>query len=193
MKLKYYMRGLGIGIILTTLTFTIVKTDEKLSDEEIIKRAEELGMIMKDDQDSSLEQLLNGKKTSNTTDEITKLPEEPSLTPTETPEEVITPTITLTPTPELTPQATITPTAIPEPTVQGEEISFTIKRGMTSVEVARLLKDVGIIEDDKAFNQYIVSKRKQSNIRTGNFSLPKNAGYDDIIDAITKRKEGSTN
>ena len=51
MKLRYYMRGLGIGVLVTAILMSVTlngKT-EKLSDEEIIARAEELGMVMEYD------------------------------------------------------------------------------------------------------------------------------------------------
>ena len=50
MKLKYYLRGLGIGIVLSTLilSFSINKESKvDLTEEEIISRAEALGMEMK--------------------------------------------------------------------------------------------------------------------------------------------------
>lgn len=50
MKLKYYLRGLGLGVIFTTvilaISFGIHGKD--ISDEEIVSRAEKLGMEMKD-------------------------------------------------------------------------------------------------------------------------------------------------
>lgn len=48
MKLKYYLRGLGIGIIVTTIILMICFSRQKssVSDEEIMKRAAELGMMM---------------------------------------------------------------------------------------------------------------------------------------------------
>ena len=51
MKLKYYLRGLGIGIIITTIILMIANSGYKkeLTDEEIIARAERLGMVMKED------------------------------------------------------------------------------------------------------------------------------------------------
>ena len=51
MNLKYYLRGLGIGIIVTALIMGIVTGGKgrSLSDEEIIKRAEQLGMTMESD------------------------------------------------------------------------------------------------------------------------------------------------
>lgn len=48
MRFKYYLKGLGIGIIFATLIMTVssVIHNNNLSDEEIIKRAEKLGMVM---------------------------------------------------------------------------------------------------------------------------------------------------
>ena len=49
MKLKYYLRGLGIGILITTIIFIIgihVNQDQMFSDEEVIRRAKALGMVM---------------------------------------------------------------------------------------------------------------------------------------------------
>lgn len=49
MKLRYYMRGLGIGIFVTAILMavTIHGKTERLTDEQIIERAEALGMKMK--------------------------------------------------------------------------------------------------------------------------------------------------
>ncbi|WP_026526585.1 hypothetical protein [Butyrivibrio sp. VCD2006] len=47
MKLKYYLRGLGLGTVLTAVIMGIVlgNPGSKMSDEEIIKRAKQLGMV----------------------------------------------------------------------------------------------------------------------------------------------------
>lgn len=46
MKLKYYLRGLGIGIVVTALLMGFAtKGAGELSDEEVIARAKELGMV----------------------------------------------------------------------------------------------------------------------------------------------------
>jgi len=63
MKLKYYIRGLGIGIIITTIVLSIGKRMDKPSDKEIIARARELGMVMKEEiskdiTEENLEQVL---------------------------------------------------------------------------------------------------------------------------------------
>ena len=49
MKLKYYLRGIGIGMIVTTIILMIafaVHKEQPLTDEEIRMRATELGMVM---------------------------------------------------------------------------------------------------------------------------------------------------
>lgn len=46
MKLKYYLRGLGIGIFVTAFICTIAAgSPSELTDEEIMERAESLGMV----------------------------------------------------------------------------------------------------------------------------------------------------
>lgn len=46
LKLKYYLRGLGLGIVVTAVIMSIIKSkDNKMTDEEIMARAKQLGMI----------------------------------------------------------------------------------------------------------------------------------------------------
>ena len=48
MKRKYYMRGLGLGILVTAILCAVAlpKQTQPMTDEEIIARAEELGYVM---------------------------------------------------------------------------------------------------------------------------------------------------
>lgn len=54
MKLKYYLRGLGIGIITATVVFMAASfgKETELSDAEIIERAKSLGMVMSNENDT---------------------------------------------------------------------------------------------------------------------------------------------
>ena len=47
MNLKYYLRGLGIGIVMTAIIMGIASPAKKetLTDKEITEKAKELGMI----------------------------------------------------------------------------------------------------------------------------------------------------
>ena len=52
MKLKYYLRGLAVGIIVTTVILAIVSghSGENMSDADVIARAKQLGMVMSNSQ-----------------------------------------------------------------------------------------------------------------------------------------------
>lgn len=80
MKLKYYLRGLGIGILLTTLVLSMsygTKKNTELSDEEIIERAKELGMTVKNSGVSidydAINESINGSEKENVSDENTEI------------------------------------------------------------------------------------------------------------------------
>ena len=47
MKLKYYMRGIGIGMFVTTIILVIAFSfvGNNMSDKEIIEKAKKLGMV----------------------------------------------------------------------------------------------------------------------------------------------------
>lgn len=216
MKLKYYMRGLGIGIILTTLILTI--GNNTISDKEVIRRANALGMSFKDEEEDKLNKMLgNGGTEEQGVTPVVTLTITPSPTDSEKPASEFTPTPVLTkepePTPTLAPEKETEPTAAPEPTsaakptkeqkpteigklttapksddsgkpVSGSKISFTIKKGMGSGEVADVLVQAGVIKDAADFNQYIIKAGQAGNIKVGAFKIKKNASYEDIIKMI---------
>lgn len=61
MNLKYYLRGLGLGIVMTAVIMGITAPDKErnLTDEEIVEKAKDLGMI----EDSELAEYLEEAKT----------------------------------------------------------------------------------------------------------------------------------
>ena len=97
MKFNYFLRGLGIGIIFGALIVFIASmaTNKKMSDDEIIKKAEELGMVMETATSSDAD-LINDKKTAEeitseqTTSEKTELTTEDKTTEDKTTEKKTT-------------------------------------------------------------------------------------------------------
>lgn len=77
MKLKYYLRGFGLGIILTAVIMIIVTHSNRnnLSNAEIINKAESLGMVMSDkssktkdtNKGSTIKQQIKDEETNQTT------------------------------------------------------------------------------------------------------------------------------
>lgn len=57
MRFKYYLRGCGLGILFTSIVLTVAfhtRGVKEISDEEVIRRAEALGMVM-DEESEDLE------------------------------------------------------------------------------------------------------------------------------------------
>lgn len=69
MKFKYYLRGAGIGIIVTAVILSAASLfQDRMSDAEIIQRAMELGMVMEEGSGGTLADISNqGNSGSNTT------------------------------------------------------------------------------------------------------------------------------
>ncbi len=101
MKRKYYMRGLGVGILVTAILCAIAlpKKTEPMTDAEVIARAKELGY--------------EKSEGGVTADDIDKIKEKVSGTPGVTEEPEGTPTVTEEP--EGTPGPTASPVPTPEP------------------------------------------------------------------------------
>ena len=63
MKLKYYLRGLAVGILVTTVVLMIAGKGHgtTMTDDEVIARAKQLGMVMEDSKTGDKEDLFSGK------------------------------------------------------------------------------------------------------------------------------------
>lgn len=176
MKLKYYLRGLGIGILVTAAILTIVyHTKGSMTDAQIKKRAAELGMVMTSEQEDTL---------------FSKEPTSEETTIAETTAEEVTteePTTEGTTTEEVTTEApTEAPTEPPatEPVVN--EAVLTITQGMYSESVAAELARLGIISSQKEFNAYLVNNGYAERIQTGDFRVRADMSYDEIARIITR-------
>jgi len=238
MKLKYYMRGLGIGILLTTLLFALSGYQKKLSDQEIIERAEKLGMVTAAKEEDPLDKVLGdmvpekekdteettpaaettleagttpgaaeGKTTEPTTDAGGKTMEpsgesdagKTTETNGESPEGKTTDSngepaegqaAGQTSEQNMKPAEgkTTNSSAATETDAQTgySEVTITIKQGMTSDSVSKLLYKAGIVDDAKEFNNYIIKAGKSTKILIGEFTIRKGASYDDIIKMIAE-------
>lgn len=128
MNLKSYLRGIGIGILVTCAVFIISGAGDKkpdMSDDMIKARAKELGMV---EAASTLADVGNNAVTPEIKEEseaasptIEAIEETPEVTEAE-PTKEAEPTVEVTPTSEPTKEVlpTPTPTPTPEPTKEAE-------------------------------------------------------------------------
>lgn len=203
MKRKYFLRGLGAGIVLSAAVMGVTSSKADLTDEEIRKRALELGMIEKPD---ALESIL--KETKNpyvTTGAAMKTTNNfqvnastgfPTVIPTKTSKPVgtqssIKPVSTqksvFTPKPEITKKPEITSNPVKKTSVPEKEyIEVTILGGMWSDEIAQTFERLELVDDAKAFDNYLCDNNYASLIRVGSYEIPKGATYEEIAKIITK-------
>ena len=65
MRFKYYLRGAGIGVIVATLVLSIAFLfHDNISDEEVIRRAMKLGMVMQENTPGTLADMQQGDASS---------------------------------------------------------------------------------------------------------------------------------
>ena len=195
MKLKYYLRGLGIGMAVTALILGISfsgrqgQEAQTLTDEQIRERASELGMM--DSSKLTLAALQNSAQPQPTMEpEVT---EEPKLTadpetttePEATAEPETTAELETTAEPEMTtePEATEEPELITAP--EQSQTTITIKKGSDSGSVSRMFYEAGLVENAKAFDNYLRNNGYSRSINPGIYEIAPGTSEEEIAKIIT--------
>ncbi len=192
MKLKYYLRGLGIGIIGTAIVMGIALSGKKetLSDEEIIERAEVLGMVMEgelgpdredpeqennsEDPGTTQESQPNGEgegdggqdRGEDNGDDSSQEPDEELDSESQDSEIVQQPS-----------------------GEDGGVVELEIKEGEFSDVISKKLYQAGLIPDAEKFNTYMTQKGVDDSLRIGVHLIPMGASADEIIDILKARPQ----
>ena len=176
MKLKYYLRGLGIGILVTAVIMGVTQGSRKetLSDREIRERAAALGMV---EPGNSLADLEAAETPAAT--EIPEAAETPAAT--EIPEAAETPAATE------TPEVTARPTQKPAEEEEGSSYTFEIQAGDSSYQVAYRLQQAGLVADARDFDNYLCSKGYDRKLKTGSYEIPETATEEEISEILCGR------
>ena len=202
MKLKYYLRGLGIGMIVTALILGISfsnrqdQTSQIMTDDQIRERAAELGMV--DSSELTLAALQNSAKqpTEGTPEETTQTQEqnnieaEPETTvPAET-QATVEPETTQESEATTEPEKTAGPETTAEPEVteapqRTQTASITIQRGDDSGSVSRWLYEAGLVENAKAFDNYLCNNGYSRSINPGTYEIAPGTSEEEIAKIIT--------
>ncbi len=209
-RLKYYLRALGIGIIVTALLMGYSQKPPQMSDEEILRRAAELELegqreVLADlatatpEPENSLESeaAISAEFTASPVPGPTVEPAagttpkpmvEPVASPTPKPTEE--PVASSTPKPTEEPAVSPTPKPTEEPTVSpapaGDVAILVISRGESSMTVSRNLQELGLVEDYRAFDRFLCDNGYDHSISTGTHEIPLGATYEEIAGIICK-------
>ena len=183
MKIRYQMRGLGIGIVVTALLMGVALDDGvPLSDAEIKILAAQLGMVESD----SLK--LTDVQQSSTSHTV-----QPTVNPTEVPTTVPTAETTSAPVAETTIEPTVDPTEAPTEAPTGTPevaviCSIVVKSGYNSYTVSKQLAEVGLVEDASEYDSYLCKNGYAGRIQVGTFEIPMGSSPEEIAKIITKTR-----
>ena len=214
MKLKYFIRGLGIGIIFGAIVMLVAYNSsdkDKITDAEVIERAKELGMVMQEATQTDAAGDITETSIKADTETATEASDKADTeTATEASDKADTETATETAAEKKTENTTEVTTAVTtevvvETTTEKKteakteaateeinnsytEATITVTRGMGSTEVAGLLQRAGIIEDAADFDSYLVKQGISNKIQINTYKFNSNMSYEDIGKELTTPK-----
>ncbi len=188
--MKHFIRGLGVGIVLTALLLCIFYR-KQMNDSAVIQKARALGMEFTSDTDKKQGQAVSPpavKAESKPPDKTTAPVSQPAVTVKLTPQPTTsTPVVTKAPaaaTQTAKPKRTAKPKAKPSGGKNSGVQKITIRSGAYSSTVASQLQEAGVIKNAKEFDRYLVNNGYGDRIRVGVYNIPKGAGYSEIARLI---------
>lgn len=188
MNFKYFLRGLGAGIIFTAIIMLaayMTNGKYKMSDEDIIRKAEALGMVTTEEtpivKDTSSE---NDTAQPDTAEDKTEDNTETIRSDIDISEAPSTESTTTENNDTEEPDGTTT-----EPADENLVIAtITVQAGMGSYEVAVLLENAGIIDDASDFDSYLIKNGYATQIRIKSQEFNSNMSYEEIAKNLIKEQ-----
>jgi len=218
MKLKYYLRGLGIGIICTAIIMGIALSGnkkEKLTDAEIIERARLLGMVMEEESSESDEN--NNEKNQSENNKIgeqkseNKILDQQNIMDNKTVKESENQTDKTDESENQTDKTDESENQIDktdEPENQTDKtdelentrnqatekdsqdmVELEIKEGDFSDIVSKKLFEAGLIPDASEFNNYVTKKGVDDSLRICVYHIPIGSTADEIIEILQGKRK----
>ncbi len=200
MRRKDYLRGLGMGILVTVLILTIAGGN-RMTDSEIRARAMELGMV--DGQNTTLDEVREST-VDESQGEGTKDEKEVSVSGTDmesVSEDMEGTDIDNKESAEAgkedsdvesseasEAEATTESSAASETETATEAVTITVVRGDSSVSVSRDLEAAGMVDSAKEFDAYLCNNGYDKRISVGTFTIQPGSSYEEIAKIITGSK-----
>ena len=166
MRFKYYLRGAGIGILFATILMMVAfhSHGSKISDDEVVQRAGELGMVWPETESESESEI------------ETEAEAQPEAVQNEKQQEASNP-VTSSNLEEEIPE-------FENQDVPAQENDSVVKITVVQGEVCRTLAEdlaaAGLIEDAEDFRKYMGDHNYANSIHVGEFEIPRGSTYEEI-------------
>ncbi|MDD2968335.1 MAG: hypothetical protein PHT89_04750 [Lachnospiraceae bacterium] len=196
MKLRYYLRGVGTGILVAVILMGVAFSGQKssMTDEQIKTRAAELGMVEESLLSEVAEDIQTEQETEPTVSEEMQAPEneqdkkeEPELEQIETEEleteqaEEESETVQ-TDVEESTEDQSVQPTEVLKVPIMIEVVG-----GESSVSISKKLEAAGLVTSAKEYDQYLCSNGYDKKISVGNHEIPIDSDFETIAKILTSK------
>lgn len=176
MKIKWFLRGLGVGIVLTALLLCVTyRVSQK--NNNIIRQAKELGMVFPETETNETEktadELANEVKNDNvsggavsgtTVDAKTREEEKAEAKIDDSKDDIQNAS-----------------------RYHKNKKSFVVRSGLLSSSVSREMEEAGIIDDADGFDKYLEEKGYARQVRSGTYKIPVGADFETIAKIITRQ------
>lgn len=195
MKLKYYLRGLGIGIVVTAIIMSFTGKPEELTNAEIKIRAAQLGMVEKSvlsdiqkENESSEEIMKENDVVEDVPEADNELNVENTQDTTENTEEIVSNAAeesenieeTTSDTENQNQEAGNSETDAPVDEVVENYIIILVENGNGSEVVSQKVFEAGLVNSAKEYNKYLIANGYDRRLRTGNHEIPAGASEEEI-------------
>lgn len=190
MKLKIYLRGLGIGIVVTALVLGISGGKSEMSDAEVIARAKKLGMVEGETESGKLSESFGAEKIETeeySTEEMQTLESE-SVTQTESEEETFGQEISQQSDAPKETEAVEKPGADDVVKVPEQTVKVTIVSGDDSAAASRRIFEAGLVESATELDKYLCSNGYSKKVVSGTYEIPVDSDNETIAKIITKNR-----
>lgn len=209
MKLKYYLRGLGIGIVVTALLMGYsnknraaepkaeVATEETAGDllvdrngeattEEVIEQSTVENVTVETDSAETSEEETSQQETASELESSTQ--EAETITETESVTETETESVQAEETTDKKEQTQSSTEADAGNALPQTTIEINIVRGDDSGTVARKLQNAGMVESATEYDAYLMQHGYDKKIRVGKVEIPVDATWQEIAEYISGRR-----
>lgn len=204
MKFKYFLRGLGVGIVFACIICLAAfqeNASDKMTDAEVIERAKQLGMVeqenqigdlLKDKNSSEEEGATQTKENSSTSEQAVSEEdtEEKSTEQKSTTQKNDSEKVSSTQADSSEQQADPKESATTEQADKGnssteETVEITVEKGSSSYPICQKLEALGMIKNAAEFDTYLIENGYANRIRVGTHKLTKGMDYKAIAEAIS--------
>lgn len=188
MKLKYYLRGIGIGVVVTTIIFMISMSIHKneLQSQNVAEKTTESKTVAEYESESS--QMKDTAAADTQQDTAATEKKESDSEQIANKDNASTKKATAVKKKEATPKQDETVKS--DTKHSDKKVRIEISGGEYSDVICRKLKEEGLIDDADAYNKFLVENEYDNFILPGVYEIPMDSTYEEIAVLLTTKVDG---